>query len=312
MANEAMDYVGWGAINPGAVASPANQVLLPMVRGSAYNVQRNLRPATMAVGNPENVGWTQGVTVPTVLVRCPVFGGAANWFVGTKLSNALTPSLTSGLIPKAEWVSGAGTGVFQFKLGTQTALQYTKSKLSRFRLEWSADNPVMATMLFVLYGVLQTATALDGTGPAYTGVPVGPYFMGQGVTYGASPTFDGVEAGALEINCNLQPEITTPMTVDAATGVSYPVNYWNSGPPTVSLEITQKVGATTLQDPSDEAVAAGMTVVFNDVGAANKVTFTMTGLRPDLDKTIQLGLAAERRTYTNVRAAVGSSSYAIT
>lgn len=319
--NIALGIVGKAVLNPGnadpSPAIPANQTWFQLMEGSRYVKDPALLPMEIAQGFPDFSVHSQGITKPALLIRSLLFGGAntsLDWFIPLRLQQMLVPNASTGFIDSS-------LGALQYWFADDDAdgvpVEYSASKCANFRLEWQGEDPIIATMLMMLYGGEKSGTSggtavtpissASGAGTQVFGVP----FMSQGVRYGSSATLDRVESGSLSFNMRMSPEISTPLTTQQAldTGVSYPNDYLND-PPIVTLEIVQLKGAVHRVEPTDNQVLP-VEIAFRPLTGAIGTSFTLQVQKPIVEKTFSRGLAAVRRTYRVVRPALATPSYAI-
>lgn len=328
MANEASDIVGYAVLNAGLMAAaPGGQCYFPLLRGSRFVKNPALASEDVAQNLPETSVWTQGVTMPALMVRTPVFGGADatnGWFTAKRMNLALLPDTAAAGTgmwgAPANWTGLIKTslGTLQYQLadnqGDSAAVLYNACKMASFRLDWDGQNPVIATFLLMLYGGTGTAKTQTELGTGSGQPQTGAYFMSQGVTYASTVT--DVIGGSLSIDLSMRPDLTTPLATlpNSTTGASGPNNYFNDGSPRASLDLVQKKGAASIGPPSSDEGVGTISLVFADKGGpsgSNKVTFVMKSLFPVVDMTTGIQLARVRRSYSNIKPDGGTSAFSL-
>lgn len=285
---------GWFVIAPGA--SP---IYIPLLEGSRLDDPEALVPDLVGMGLADAATWLQGIKAPAMFINTRLYAGSGNWFTVARMQTILNQNQSTGMV-------GSTLGVVQWRHGADEVKQYPGARVAMIRfLVGQGGEPISCTMLVLATGSEAAETTNTGLPP--TGRLA---YMSQGVEYDG--TLAEVLSLGLTFQLNLEADLTTPMTVDATTGVTLPNGYNSGAPPVVVLDVVQRKGATA----PDGAVTAlnNLTVKFRDPikASANDVIFRLKALKPDKSKPFSIGQSRTMRSYRTVMPdSAGTPSYSV-
>lgn len=281
------DLLSYCVLRPGR----AGQLTLPLLPGSRHIRDRGWKTPPLASPVYGPVNTAQGIQLPLIYARLPVFG---EWFNQTVLYQMFARRYGDGQLvgwQTAGRFSGS-LGPIQWRYASEAPVEYAACKVAKFALLFNAaGEPLEAQVLLAPYGYRARPSRIFSLGQYF-----GRLWTGSGLSYaGAS----GVWAGSLQIDNRLLHNRSSPH-YDSVDGSLYPVDY-SCDVYDVTLSLLQAAGAPIINDPLGSNGASFMNLGFTAPDYSSSVVARLSLLAPSKTETVQMGPGKVLRTYQAIK-----------